>query len=134
MAIATTVAVNTAPGIIYPGDVINCLLTVTNNGAAALNLTAVEILAGGLSSGHTVAKPSFAQGQSKNIAASAALALPFSIVAQSPLANDGLAGSAPTRTNAISTITYTDDGQAVADTSSATFTVTAPVYPAGGGG
>lgn len=135
MAIATAVTVNTAPGIFYPGDTVNCLLTVTNNGGAAVNVTHIEVVAGNLSAGHTVSRPKFAQAQTATVAPSGGTTgLIFSIVPQSPLSNDGGPGAAPTQTNTISTVTYTDDGQAVADTSGATFTVTAPVYPAGGGG
>lgn len=133
MAITTTLAAN-APGTTYPGTVVACLLTVTNGGSTAVNVTSISVTAGGALSGAVVSLPALGQGQTRAVAGSnGTLAIPFSITPTSPTANDGVgAESGASRSYALASITYTDDAQAVADSSSASFTVTAPVYTAGG--
>lgn len=135
MAVTTAVTLNAYPATIYPGTVVNGLLTVTNNGAVPVSLTHAEVIANNLNSGIVITRPKLAQGQTATIAPSGGTsAFTFSMVPLSPLSNDGLAGSAPSVTNAISVNVFTSDGQAVADASGASFTATAPVYNVGGGG
>ncbi len=129
---------------LYPGQVVNCILTIVNGtGIATLDHIEFPVYSSGDDQplpGIAVSSPPIGGPNSTctSIADSATLVVPFSIVCYAPGSSTIGTGASPggSRSFGVAPIVYTTAGQVIEDggNGNRTFTITAPTWPAGGGG